>query len=194
MIEKLVLKTQNGLTVVTEMENNNRKNRMDHLACFVGGMLILGARTLPQAEIDPRWEENAKEITRTCHEMYKLSKLGLSPEYVSFKMDTGIAIPNDAPHNLLRPEAAEAIYYMHYYTGDPMYREWAYEMFSAFKNHSKVRFGFSAVKDVRAGSPTYSDGQESFWFAETLKYLYLTFAPRNTLSLEDFVLTTEAHP
>jgi len=193
MIEKLIVKTDNGLTMVAEMENNNRKNRMDHLACFVGGMLILGARTLPKAEVDPKWEELAAEITRTCHEFYKLGKLGLSPEYVSFKTDAGISVPNDAPHNLLRPEAAEAIYYMHYYTGNPMYREWAYEMWSGFKR-AKVRFGYSAIKDIRADPPRYNDAEESFWFAETLKYLYMTFAPRSALNLEEFVLTTEAHP
>ena len=33
-----------------------------------------------------------------------------------------------------------------------------------------------------------------FFFAETLKYLYLLFAPRSLLPLDDFVFNTEAHP
>jgi len=39
-----------------------------------------------------------------------------------------------------------------------------------------------------------ADGMESFFFAETLKYLYLFFAPKETLPFEKIVFTTEAHP
>jgi glycosyl hydrolase family 47 len=35
---------------------------------------------------------------------------------------------------------------------------------------------------------------ESFYLAETLKYLYLLFAPRETLDLGKVVFNTEAHP
>jgi hypothetical protein len=35
---------------------------------------------------------------------------------------------------------------------------------------------------------------ESFFFAETIKYAYLIFAPESTLDLKKTVLTTEAHP
>ncbi|KAJ2688735.1 Mannosyl-oligosaccharide 1,2-alpha-mannosidase IC, partial [Coemansia sp. RSA 1285] len=38
------------------------------------------------------------------------------------------------------------------------------------------------------------DSTESFFFAETLLYLYLTFADQDTISLDDWVFTTEAHP
>jgi mannosidase alpha-like ER degradation enhancer 2 len=35
---------------------------------------------------------------------------------------------------------------------------------------------------------------ESFFLAETLKYAYLLFAPRETLPFEEVVFNTEAHP
>merc|ERR1711974_240863 len=105
-----------------------------------------------------------------------------------------MAVPNDAAHNLLRPEAVESLYYMHYYTGDPKYRQWGHKIFTAFMKHSKVKYGFSAIRDVRSVNSVHSDGMESFWLAETLKYMYLLFAPRNALNLEEFVLNTEAHP
>ena len=38
------------------------------------------------------------------------------------------------------------------------------------------------------------DEQDSFWVAETLKYLYLIFADENIISLDEWVLTTEGHP
>lgn len=33
-----------------------------------------------------------------------------------------------------------------------------------------------------------------FWLSETLKYLYLLFAPRDKISLRHWVFNTEAHP
>jgi len=198
MKEKLVFKTQGGRTFVAESDNNRPRMRMDHLACFVAGMLMMGSRTLPPEEVDPGWEPLAAEITETCYQMYKRSPSGLSAEYYVFNMNGpspgDMQIPNDAPHNLLRPEAAEAIYYMHYYTGDPKYRRMAYEMFSGFQRHCKAKYGYSAVGDVRGKPPRHKDSQESFWLAETLKYFYLIFAPRDTLNLEEWVLNTEAQP
>lgn len=35
---------------------------------------------------------------------------------------------------------------------------------------------------------------QSFWLAETLKYFYLVFSSPDIISLDDFVLNTEAHP
>jgi mannosyl-oligosaccharide alpha-1,2-mannosidase len=35
---------------------------------------------------------------------------------------------------------------------------------------------------------------ESFWMAETLKYFYLIFSEPDTISLDDWVFNTEAHP
>jgi hypothetical protein len=52
--------------------------------------------------------------------------------------------------------------------------------------------GFAAVKDVR--TMELEDSMESFFFAETLKYAYLIFAPESTLDLRKIVFTTEAHP
>jgi mannosidase alpha-like ER degradation enhancer 1/mannosidase alpha-like ER degradation enhancer 2 len=34
----------------------------------------------------------------------------------------------------------------------------------------------------------------TFFFAETLKYLYLTFAPEGQTFLDEYVFSTEAHP
>jgi mannosidase alpha-like ER degradation enhancer 2 len=38
------------------------------------------------------------------------------------------------------------------------------------------------------------DDMESFFFAETLKYLYLLYAPPNTVDWSTHVFNTEAHP
>jgi mannosyl-oligosaccharide alpha-1,2-mannosidase len=36
--------------------------------------------------------------------------------------------------------------------------------------------------------------QESFWAAETLKYLWLTFSDVEVASLDSWVFSTEGHP
>jgi mannosyl-oligosaccharide alpha-1,2-mannosidase len=38
------------------------------------------------------------------------------------------------------------------------------------------------------------DKMQSFFLAETLKYLYLLFSPSSVISLDEWVFNTEAHP
>ncbi len=54
--------------------------------------------------------------------------------------------------------------------------------------------GYSGVVDVGVMPPTKDDKMQSFWLAETLKYLYLLFSPPSTISLDEWVFNTEAHP
>ena len=42
--------------------------------------------------------------------------------------------------------------------------------------------------------PHLDDIQQSWLLAETLKYFWLLFSPEEALSLDEWVLTTEAHP
>lgn len=46
-----------------------------------------------------------------------------------------------------------------------------------------------AINTSAANGPS-----QSFWLAETLKYFYLAFSPPDVISLDDYVLNTEAHP
>merc|ERR1712151_538867 len=131
--------------------------------------------------------------------MYHRQPSHLSPECVKLLPDrqaNDVEVWNNAAHYLLRPEAAEAIFYMFYYTGDPKYRRMAGLILEAIEAHTKTAFGYSAVHDVRQPQPRLRNEMETFFLAETLKYLYLTFVPnpREVLSLDEFVFTTEAHP
>jgi hypothetical protein len=85
---------------------------------------------------------------------------------------------------------------MFYFTGDPKYRRMAGHIMEALENKTKTAHGYSAVDDVRLPQPVVKDEMESFFFAETLKYLYLTFVPnpRDVIDLDEFVFNTEAHP
>ncbi len=80
--------------------------------------------------------------------------------------------------------------------GDPIYREWGWNMFRAYEKHSKVASGgYQCLADVGSGSPRGTDKMESFWMAETLKYFYLLFSDDAAeVPLDEFVFNTEAHP
>ena len=92
----------------------------------------------------------------------------------------------------LRPEIIESAYDLHRKTGDPRYLEMGRVFLEALVEHCRTEVGFAAIKDVRTMEKM--DAMESFLFAETLKYLYLLFAPDSAFDLDAYVLTTEAHP
>ena len=50
------------------------------------------------------------------------------------------------------------------------------------------------LQDVTVIPPVHDNVMQSFWLAETLKYLYLLFSPTDALSLDTWLLNTEAHP
>ena len=50
------------------------------------------------------------------------------------------------------------------------------------------------LQDVTAVPPVHDNIMQSFWLAETLKYLYLLFSSSDLLPLDKWLLTTEAHP
>ena len=94
----------------------------------------------------------------------------------------------------MRPEAVESWYYLHYFSGDPKYREWAHDYLVAMNNHARTTYGYSTVRDVNQVPAIHSGFCESFVMAETLKYIYLIMSDRATLDLSKYVLNTEAHP
>lgn len=122
-------------------------------------------------------------------------------------------VKNNDRHNLQRPETVESLFYMYRITGDDIYREWGWEMFKSFVQHTAVMEGedatgavpgspgtkgrvkgFTSLSNVNTIPPGKRDNMESFWMAETLKYFYLLFSDRDFISLENHVFNTEAHP
>ncbi|CAD0107122.1 unnamed protein product [Aureobasidium uvarum] len=95
---------------------------------------------------------------------------------------------------ILRPEAIESVFYLYRITGDPHWREVGWNMFLAVQKYTHATYGASAIDDVTKTLPTQEDSEESFWLAETLKYFYLLFEDEGVVSLDEWVLNTEAHP
>ncbi len=57
-----------------------------------------------------------------------------------------------------------------------------------------MEHGYAGIRDVRKAPPKHDDTQQSFFLAETLKYLYLMFGSNEEVSLDEWVFNTEAHP
>ncbi|EWZ50710.1 Mannosyl-oligosaccharide 1,2-alpha-mannosidase [Fusarium oxysporum] len=163
----------------------------------------------------------AREVMETCWGMYKYMATGLSAEITYFEIDnppTAYGNPRNGPvnfdtspdaewrkdftvksgdvHNLQRPETVESLFYMWRITNDNRYREWGWEMFKSFMNHTAVRNGggFTSLRNANVVPPKVRDNMESFWLAETLKYFYLLFSPPDLLPLDKVVINTEGHP
>uniref|UniRef100_A0A671RK70 alpha-1,2-Mannosidase n=1 Tax=Sinocyclocheilus anshuiensis TaxID=1608454 RepID=A0A671RK70_9TELE len=190
----LIRKSNGGLTFIGEWKNGHLERKMGHLTCFAGGMFALGADGSPDDKAGHYLQLGA-EIAHTCHESYDRTVLKLGPE--AFKFDSGleaVAVRQNEKYYILRPEVIETYWYMWRFTHDPKYRQWGWEAVQAIDKYCRVSGGFSGVKDVYSSNPTYDDVQQSFFLAETLKYLYLLFSSDELLPLENWVFNTEAHP
>ncbi|XP_015267115.1 PREDICTED: mannosyl-oligosaccharide 1,2-alpha-mannosidase IC [Gekko japonicus] len=194
-IEKnLVKKSAGGLTYIAEWRGGILDHKMGHLACFSGGMIALGGQHTAE-EQKQHYMDLAAEITHTCHESYVRSDSKLGPE--AFRFDSGteaVATRLSDRYYILRPEVVESYLYMWRLTHDPKYRQWGWEVVEALEKYCRVEAGFSGIRDVYTTNPSHDNMQQSFFLAETLKYLYLLFCEDDVLSLEDWVFNTEAHP
>ena len=112
---------------------------------------------------------------------------GIEPEEYDYKtMKTG-----DAGYPL-RPEIVESTYYLYHYTKDPKYLAMGKEMFDDLVKYCRTDVAYTGLKSVLTKEK--SDYMHSFFFAETMKYFYLLFAPEKTLDFKNVVFNTEAHP
>ncbi len=97
-----------------------------------------------------------------------------------------------APYYILRPENIESAFYLYRKTKNPKYLQMGKTFFDSIEKYCKFDEGYASLKNVM--SKEKMDSMESFYLAETLKYLYLIFAPEETLDLQKYVFNTEAHP
>ncbi|KAM0211544.1 hypothetical protein ACHAPQ_003178 [Fusarium lateritium] len=96
---------------------------------------------------------------------------------------------------ILRPEAIESVWYMYRITGDTTWMDKGWNMFQATIAATRTEFANSAIEDVTDTTQNgLKDEMESFWLSETLKYYFLLFSEPNVISLDEWVLNTEAHP
>ncbi|KAJ3121554.1 hypothetical protein HK100_012335 [Physocladia obscura] len=85
----------------------------------------------------------------------------------------------------LRPEYVESLWYAYRATRNPTIVEAAFEVVDRLNNFTRTKYGFANVADVR--SLELEDKMESFFLAETLKYLYLIFDVDNEYNTGNYV-------
>ena len=97
---------------------------------------------------------------------------------------------------MLRPETVESYFIMWRITHDQKYRDWGWQAVQALDNYCRTEEGgYVGIGDVwRKDWVRKDDVQQSWFLAETLKYLYLLFCDDNVISLDKWVFNTEAHP
>ncbi|KAI9438671.1 glycoside hydrolase family 47 protein [Lactarius indigo] len=178
-----------------------------HLACFHAGNWMLGGKLLDNQTIvdlalelnDACWNTYAKDATGIGPEAFayvtKDTEIanGVTPEQVLFYGQHGYYITSS--DYIQRPEVLESNFYAWRVTGDRKYIDRARSAVKNFNKYLKVSTGgFAGIDDVNDQHTTKIDRTQSFWFAEVLKYLYLTFDEPSHISLNDYVFNTEAHP
>ncbi|KAJ3287590.1 hypothetical protein HDU76_007799 [Blyttiomyces sp. JEL0837] len=167
----------------------NQETTMQHLACFAGGMFTMGAI----ASRKGRWTEQlnvGQRVTQTCFDLYNSTATGIGPE-----VGSGESLKPLVNYFILRPEVIESIFYMWRISHDPKWREQGWQIAKAIEKYCKSENGgYFGLWNVDSVNGDKVDKMESFFIAETLKYLYLLFTDDDTIALERYVLTTEAHP
>jgi ER degradation enhancer, mannosidase alpha-like 2 len=128
---------------------------------------------------------HAKRLEDSCFKMW--TRNGIEPEVLDYK-----TMKVTSPGYQLRPEIVESAYYLFHYTKDPRYLEMGRDFFEALVAHCRTDAGYTNLKSVITKEK--GDLMPSYFLAETLKYLYLLFAPETTLDLDRVVFNTAAHP
>ena len=187
-----------GLAFLADWNGNSVVRKMDHLVCFMPGALALGAHTDPRGKDSPRAKRDlavAKALMYTCYQMYARMRSGISAEYVEFPATaTNDFVVTSAPFYILRPETAESLFVLGQLTGDPIYRDWAWEIYQSIDKHCRTPTAYGALRQVQDPAAGVDDRMESFFLAETMKYLYLAQDPDHSIDLDKYVINTEAHP
>jgi mannosidase alpha-like ER degradation enhancer 2 len=158
-----------------DMNTGARKSTLfGSLDAFFPAVLALGGDT-----------DRARRLEDSAYRMWNLA--GIEPEEIDY---SSMQITSAKYH--LRPEIIESAYYLYFFTHDERYREMGRTFLDSLRRYCRTDDAYAALTDVRTKEK--ADELESFFLAETLKYLYLLFAPRDTLDLNKTVFNTEAHP
>ncbi|KAH9831286.1 glycoside hydrolase family 47 protein, partial [Teratosphaeria destructans] len=203
-------------TLLPYWQGQTRYLTMDSLSWFAGGNFILGGLVTDNQTL----VDFGLAIADTAGALYRRTRTGLGAEYVQWTEDCEapqFGGPDHCAANSslqitdanfrLRPEVLETWYYAYRATGDVKYREWTWRAFQRIEQYCKTETGYASLSDVDLeGGGTLIDKQESFVFAEVMKYIYLIHLedPNAEYQVQDsrragamknlWVYNTEAHP
>lgn len=180
------------LTFLAIYSGTNLTYESEHLACFDGGNFILAGSVLKEQ----KYIDFGLELVNGCHDTYISTTTRIGPEVFAWLptpfdnvTDAGLLTPTFMQQQafyekngfyitngnyILRPEVIESYYYAWRITGNPMYRDWAWDAFIAINSTCRTGSGYAELQNVEAADGGgFFDFQDSFFFAEVLKYSYL---------------------
>ncbi|XP_060083429.1 ER degradation-enhancing alpha-mannosidase-like protein 2 [Ylistrum balloti] len=141
-----------------------------------------GGVTLPMfTSLDAYWPGiqsmlgNIDGAMKTMHNFHQVWKqYGFTPEYYN--------IPKNEVHGgregyPLRPELIESAMYLYRATKDPYLLDIGVDILESIEHSTKTKCGYATVKNV--ATHELENRMESFFLAETTKYLYLLFDTDN---------------
>lgn len=164
-----------GWYCVADMETGVKTTRTyGALDAFMPAMISLGGDV-----------KRAKELQRSNFLMWNL--FGIEPE--QFDYTTGKEV---YAGYALRPENIESAYYLYKYTKEDKYLMMVETYLETIIKHCKCDEGYAHLQNVVTKEK--KDAMESFFLAETFKYLYLAFAKDSVLDFNKIIFNTEAHP
>ena len=187
--------TKSELVYLADWVYGRTNQKMQHLTCFAGGMYSLGSVNMELEDplINQHHMELAKNLTETCYQSYRRTPTRLGPESFYFD-DLDDATAQNGDYYILRPEVIESYFVMWRLTHNEIYRQYAWEAAQAIQRHCRTGNGYSGIENVMVNPAHKDNTQQSFFLAETLKYLYLIFSNDKLIPLDRWVFNTEAHP
>ncbi|KAG0282795.1 hypothetical protein BGZ96_000127 [Linnemannia gamsii] len=201
----MVMRPENGSQDYAILGHVNSASKniepdMEHLACFMSGSLAMGAKYFDR----PDDLVLARQVAQGCFLGYHQSATGLGPEAAKFvtsaqsgkfipDAETFFSSPLSRKDYILRPETIESLWILYRLTGEKKYQNQAWEIFQSLEKSCRTDIAYTGLLDV-TNPGSHDNRMESFFMAETMKYLYLMFSTPDVISLDDFVLNTEAHP
>lgn len=153
---------------------------------------------------------NVNESMKSIHNYHNVwKKYGFTPEFFNIIQQEVSVNRESYP---LRPELIESVMYLYRATGNPYLLDIGVDILKSIQHSAVTSCGYATIKDCRDHS--LSNRMESFFLAETTKYLYLLFDPDNfihnrgehgkvfktakgkscIIDTGGYIFNTEAHP
>ncbi|CAG8485578.1 414_t:CDS:10, partial [Diversispora eburnea] len=119
LIKHNVVKSRPDLMFLGELTYEEFYPRMDHLSCFVPGMLAIGSKVLNR----PRDFDVAIGLAETCYWSYKNTRTGIGPEVF-------------------------CLFILYRITGNKEYQEKGWEIWQSIEKYCKTETAYSGLSDV----------------------------------------------
>ncbi|EED16898.1 endoplasmic reticulum mannosyl-oligosaccharide 1,2-alpha-mannosidase, putative [Talaromyces stipitatus ATCC 10500] len=152
--------------------------KAQHLSCFAGGMVALGAKMFEHTEDI----SVARKLVDGCIWGYDSAPLGIMPEVMYI-----VACEENEDYPKQSSQYSS-------YTESPVTQsaqKKAWTMFNNIIQHTVTDIAHAGLDDCTIPHPSEQDRMESFWLAETPKYFYLIFSEPDVGNLGEYVLNTE---